>query len=144
MASRDIQDNISEQSRNASDLAYRVLFHILWQRWKSLADNRRGLADAELIEELEFLSSLHARIATMTGTTTVHCGRTSMTDPGAIPDELTKKFRVWLIDRDGGPHEAVGQYNTVAEVREHRWRHAGRHLIEVGGTFYTLSEFRRG
>jgi hypothetical protein len=61
MARRDIPGQhlrarrcVSWQSRNASDLAYRVLFHILWRRWKSLADNRRGLTDAELIEELEF------------------------------------------------------------------------------------------
>lgn len=63
------------------------------------------------------------------------------TDLMTIPSEPVKNFRVWLADADNRPHEVVGEYDTVAEVRTHNWRRARRHLIEVDGKFYTLSEF---
>jgi hypothetical protein len=76
MLTHDIQASIlahaaacSWQSRNAADPAHRVLFHILHQCWKSLADNRQGVADPELTQEFQFLSGVHARIGTMTGAT---------------------------------------------------------------------------
>jgi hypothetical protein len=73
MVSRVIRVNSLEyaaacslQSRTASDPDHRVMFHMLRQLWKSLANNRQCLTDAELADESKSLADLHARIVALT------------------------------------------------------------------------------
>jgi hypothetical protein len=75
MVSRVIRANSLEYaaacsllSRSAGDPAHRLMFHMLLQLWKSLANNCQCLTDAELAEEFKSLSDLHGRIVTLSRT----------------------------------------------------------------------------
>jgi hypothetical protein len=66
-----------------------------------------------------------------------------MSEPETIPveGEWVKQFRVYWCDVDNRPYECEGEYDTIAEVRAHRFRPDRRYKIRVGATFMTRPEF---
>jgi hypothetical protein len=64
-------------------------------------------------------------------------------DRMSIEGEMAKPFRVYTLDIDDKPYECVGEYETIAEVRAHRWRLDKRYKIQVpdGPKFLTRQEF---
>jgi hypothetical protein len=58
-----------------------------------------------------------------------------------IEGERVKRFRVFRCDKDNHPYEIQGEYDTVAELRAHRWLADRHYKIAVAGKFYTRPEF---
>jgi hypothetical protein len=54
-----------------------------------------------------------------------------------VPGEKGKRFRVWRADI----YKLEGEYDTVDEVKAHRWRLDRRYKIEAGRKFMTRNEF---
>jgi hypothetical protein len=51
--------------------------------------------------------------------------------------EPIKRFRVYRADI----YKCEGEYNTIEEVKAHRWRLDRNYKIEIGRKFMTRSEF---
>ncbi len=58
-----------------------------------------------------------------------------------IEGEPAKRFKVFRTDIDDKPYECLAEYDTIDEVRAHRWRLDQRYRIWVGGQFMTRAEF---
>jgi hypothetical protein len=52
-----------------------------------------------------------------------------------------KRFRIYRCDIDGKPFGLEGEYDSVAQVRAHRFRLDRTYLIEVNRRFYTREAF---
>lgn len=58
-----------------------------------------------------------------------------------VEGEPGKRFRVFRTDINDEPFECEGEYDTVAEVRSHRYRADRRYKISVSRKFMSLAEF---
>ena len=52
-----------------------------------------------------------------------------------------KRFHVYSCDIDNNPHAREGEYDTLEELRAHRWRLDRRYKIRVAGKFFERKEF---
>ncbi|MFZ2155499.1 MAG: hypothetical protein WAV72_05180 [Bradyrhizobium sp.] len=63
-------------------------------------------------------------------------------DRMTIEGEMAKPFRVYTTDIDDKPFEVDGEYDTIAEVRSHKWRLDKCYKIQTPGRkFLTRHEF---
>jgi len=58
-----------------------------------------------------------------------------------VHGERTKRFRIFRTDINDEPFECEGEYDTVAEVRAHRYRADRRYKISVSRKFMGRTEF---
>jgi hypothetical protein len=58
-----------------------------------------------------------------------------------VEGEPGKRFRVSRTDINSDPFECEGEYDTIAEVRAHRYRADRRYKISVTRKFMTRTEF---
>lgn len=58
-----------------------------------------------------------------------------------VEGEPGKRFRVFRTDINDDPFECEGEYDTVAEVRAHRYRLDRRYKISVTRKFMSRTEF---
>jgi hypothetical protein len=66
-----------------------------------------------------------------------------MEDAMEIEGERNKRFHVYRVDSKGDTYECLGEYDTIAEVRGHRWRMDYRYKIRVRGKYLTRTEFEK-
>ena len=58
-----------------------------------------------------------------------------------IPGEPAKPFRVFRCDRNGEPYELEAEYETIAQVRAHRYRLDRTYRIYIRRRPYTRFGF---
>lgn len=58
-----------------------------------------------------------------------------------IGGEHGKRFRVFRTDIDDRPYECEAEYDSMEQVRSHRWRADRRYKISVSRRFMTRAEF---
>ena len=58
-----------------------------------------------------------------------------------IEGEPTKRFRVWWMGENDMPYKCEGEYDTVEELNEHKWRLDRHYKIEFGRKYITRREF---
>ena len=55
--------------------------------------------------------------------------------------ESSKRFRIYWCDINYEPYQREAKYDTIAEVRAHRYRLDRRYKISLGRKFVTRIEF---
>ncbi|WP_068014893.1 hypothetical protein [Rhodoplanes sp. Z2-YC6860] len=58
-----------------------------------------------------------------------------------IEGEMMKRFVVYRTDINDDPYEREGEYDTIEEVKAHKWRLDRHYKIRVDGKFMTRREF---
>lgn len=58
-----------------------------------------------------------------------------------IEGEMMKRFAVYRTGINEDPHEREGEYDTLEELKAHKWRLDRRYKIRVDGKFMTRPEF---
>jgi hypothetical protein len=60
-----------------------------------------------------------------------------------VKEPLRKKYRVYTTDPDGRLRELVAEYDTLEELKAHRWRLDNRYKICAGKKWYLWKRYEK-